>query len=178
MKSKVVMVVAVLLIVSLVCLGTVSCRHDSTVIPDDTEEPNGSDDVVSDDVTSDDVTQSVSEYEYRIEIAAIAVELIAIVNGLDQVLVNPEIEDSEWITTITLAMEDVTTLCDEACQIVPPDSMVNVHIINLETIESLDNAMGMLAEGIDEKDIDLVNQATTEMWLAAEILAEVIEVSE
>ena len=178
MKSKVQMVAAVFLIVSLLCLGTVSCGNDSTVTPADTEEPDVSDDVVSDDVVSDDVAQSVSEGEYRIEITAVAVELIAIVNGLDQVLANPEIEDSVWITTITLAMEDVTTLCDEACQIVPPDSMASVHIINLETIEGLDNAMGMLSEGIDEKDIDLVNQATTEMWLAAEILAEVIEVSE
>ena len=167
MKSKVLMVAAVSLIVSLVCLGTVSCRHASTTIPGDIEEPNGSDDVM----------QPLSEDEYRIEIAAIAVELIAIVNGLDQVLVNPEIEDSDWITTITLAMEDVTTLCNEACQIAPPDSMADVHVINLETIEGVDNAMGMLAEGIDEKDIDLVNQAITEMWLAAEILAEVIEVS-
>ena len=161
MKSKVLMVAVVFLIASLVCLGTVSCRQDSA------EEQNG----------SDDVTQPLSEDEYRIGIAAIAVELIAIVNGLDQVLVNPEIEDSDWITTINLAMEDITTLCDEACQIVPPDSMEDVHIINLEAIDGLDNAMGMMAEGIDTQDIDLVNQATTEMWLAAEILAEIIEVS-
>ena len=162
MKSKVLLVAVVFLTASLVCLGAVSCRQDST------EEQNG----------LDDVTQPLSEDEYRIEIAAIAVELIAIVNGLDQVLVNPEIEDSDWITTINLAMEDITTLCDEACQIVPPDSMEDVHIINLEAIEGLDNAMGTMAEGIDKQDIDLVNQATTEMWLAAEILAEVIEVSE
>ncbi len=162
MKSKVLMVSAVFLIVSLVCLGTVSCRQDST------EEQNG----------SNDVTQPLSEDEYRIEIAAIAVELITIVNGLDQMLANPKIEDSDWITTIILAMEDVTTLCDEACQIVPPDSMADVHIINLEAIDGLDNAMDMLAEGMDEQDIDLVNQATTEMWIAAEILVEVIDVSE
>ena len=127
---------------------------------------------------ADDVMQPLSEDEYRIEIAAIAVELIAIVNGLDQMLVNPEIEDSDWTTTITLAMEDITTLCNEACQIVPPDSMVDVHIINLEAIDGLDNAMGMLSEGIDEQDTDLVNQAATEMWLAAEILAQVTDVSE
>jgi hypothetical protein len=167
------MVAAVFLIVFLVCLGTVSCGNDSTVTPADTEEPD-----VSDDVVSDDVTQPLSEGEYRIEIAAVAVELIAIVNGLDQVLANPAIEDSDWIATITLAMEDVTNLCNEACHIEPPDSMAGVHIINLEVITGLDDAMGTLAEGIDEKDIDLVNQATTEMWLAVEILAEVIEVSE
>jgi len=162
MKSKALMVVAVFLIASLVCLGTVSCHQDST------EEQNG----------PDDVTQPLSEDEYRIEIAAIAVELIAIVNGLDQILANPEIEDSDWITTITLAMEDITTLCDEACQIVPPESMEDIHIINLEAINGLDDAMDMLSEGMDEQDIDLVNQAATEMWIAAEILAVVIDVSE
>ena len=162
MKSRVLLVATVFLMASLICLGTVSCRQDST------EEQNGSDDVV----------QPLSEDEYRIEIAAIAVELIAIVNGLDQMLVNPEIDDPDWTTTITLAMEDITTLCNEACQIVPPDSMVDVHIINLEAIDGLDNAMGMLSEGIDEQDTDLVNQAATEMWLAVEILARVTDVSE
>ena len=162
MKSRVLLLAAVFLLAFLVCLGTVSCRQDST------KEQNGADDVM----------QPLSEDEYRIEIAAIAVELIAIVNGLDQMLVNPEIEDSDWTTTITLAMEDITTLCNEACQIVPPDSMVDVHIINLEAIDGLDNAMGMLSEGIDEQDTDLVNQAATEMWLAVEILARVTDVSE
>ncbi len=178
MKPGIRIVAAVFLIVSLVCLGAVSCRDDSTVTPADTEEPNGADDVASDDVVSDDVTQSAMEDEYRIEIAAIAVELIAIVNGMDQVLANPAIEDPDWITSITLAMEDITTLCDEACHIVPPDSMAGVHIVNLEAIAGLNNEMGILAEGIDEKDINLVNQASTGMWLAAEILAEVIVVSE
>ena len=162
MKSKVLMLAAVFLMASLVCLGTASCRQDST------EEQNG----------SDDVTQSLSENEYRIEIAAIAVELIATVNGLDQMLANPELDNPDWITTINLAMEDITNLCDEACQIVPPDSMEDVHLVNLEAIEGLDNAMEVLSEGIDAHDIDSVNQAITEMWLAAEILAQVIDVSE
>ena len=162
MKFTALTVAAILLVVSLVCLGAVSCHEESN------EEQNG----------SNDITQPLSEDEYRIEIAAIAVELITIVNGLDQMLVNPEINDSDWITTINLAMEDITTLCNEACQIIPPESMEDVHIINLETIDGLDNAMEMLAEGIDEHDIDSVNQATTEMWLAAEILAQVIDVSE
>ena len=162
MKFTALTVAAILLVVSLVCLGAVSCHEESN------EEQNG----------SNDITQPLSEDEYRIEIAAIAVELITIVNGLDQMLVNPEINDSDWITTINLAMEDITTLCNEACQIIPPESMEDVHIINLETIDGLDNAMDMLAEGIDEQDIDLVNQATTEMWLATEILVEVTDVSE
>ncbi|HEY33365.1 MAG TPA: hypothetical protein G4O10_09730 [Dehalococcoidia bacterium] len=162
MKSKVLMAVAVFLISSLLCLGTLSCHQDST------EEQNG----------ADDVTQPLTEDEYRIEIAAIAVELVAIVNGLDQMLANPEIDDSDWLTTINLAMEDITTLCDETCQIVPPESMEDIHIVNLEAINGLNDAMDMLYEGIDEQDIDLVSQAATEMWIAAEILAEVIDVSE
>jgi len=162
MKSKVLTVAAIFLVILLFCLGAVSCHKDST------EEQNG----------AEDVTQPLTEDEYRIEIAAIAVELISIVNGLDQMLATPEIDDTDWITTINLAMEDITTLCDEACQIVPPESMEDVHIINLEAIAGLDNAMYILVEGIDEQDIDLVNQATTEMWFAAEILAEVTDVTE
>ena len=82
MKSKFLMVVVVFLIASLVCVGTASCRHDSTSMAGDIEVQNDSDDVI----------QPLSDDDYRIEIAAIAVELITIVNGLDQVLVNPEIE--------------------------------------------------------------------------------------
>ena len=163
MKYKALLIVTVFLMASLVCMGTVSCRQDSN------EEQNGS---------YDNITQPLTEDEYTIEIAAIALELITTVNGLDQMLSNPEIDDPDWVTTINLAIEDINTLCDEACQIEPPDSMADIHIVNLESISNLDSAAGLLADGIDEKDIDLVNQATTEMWLAAEVLAEVIEVSE
>ncbi|MFC1873430.1 hypothetical protein ACFLW3_01275 [Chloroflexota bacterium] len=163
MKHQALLIVTIVLIASLVCMGAVSCSQDSN------EEQNGS---------YESVTQPLTEDEYNIEIAAIALELITAVNGLNQTLSKPEIDDSNWITTINLAIEDINTLCDEACQIEQPDSMTDIHIVNLESIANLDSAAGLLADGIDKKDIDIVNQATTEMWLAAEILADVIEVSE
>jgi len=162
MKSKILAIMVIFLATSLACFGTISCSQGVT------EEEND----------SGNVTQPLTEDEYRIEIAAIAVELIAIVNGLDQMLANPEIDDPDWITTIDLAMEDITTLCDEACQITPPESMEDIHLVNLEAIAGLDSAMDMLADGIDKQDIDMVHQATTEMWLAAEILAEITGASE
>ena len=168
MKSRVLMVCVFFLIAAFSCVGTVSCSQDLTSTIDDAEMQNGSDDVI----------QPLSEDEYRIKIAAIAVELIAIVNGLDEVLVNPEIENPDWITSVLLAMEDITTLCEEAHQLVPPESLIDIAVVNLEVMDSLDNAMDILAEGIDKNDIELVNEATTEIWLAAEILAEVIDRSE
>jgi hypothetical protein len=168
MKSKVLIVVATFLIVSLVCVGMVSCSQELNSGIGNTGEQNG----------LNESTQTLSEDEYSIEIAAIALELITIVNGLDEMLMSPEIEDPDWITTINLVIEDIVTLCDEAYQIAPPDSMTDIHIVNLEIIDYLDSAIGMLAEGVDKKDMNLVSQATTEMWLAAETLAEVIDLSE
>ena len=89
MKSSILMICSFFLIAPLICVGLVSCHQDLAPTKSDTEVQDGSDDVV----------QPLSEDEYRIEIAAIAVELVAIVNGLDQVLINPEIENPDWTTT-------------------------------------------------------------------------------
>jgi hypothetical protein len=120
----------------------------------------------------------MSEEEYNIEIIAIGVELSDIVNGIDQMLANKEITDPDLITAVNLAIEDVNILSSEVCRIVPPESMADTHSVNLESITNLDNAVGLLAQGIDNRDNNLVNQAITEMWLAVEVLSDVTGTSE
>ena len=151
------MIVIVVLMASLLCIGMTSCRQDSV------EEQD----------TEDEVTQMMSEEDYNIEIIAISVELTDIVNSIDQMLADKEITDPDLITAVNLATEDINILSSEVCLIVPPDSMVDTHSVNLESVNNLDNAVGLLAQGIDNRDNNLVNQAITEMWLAIEVLSDV-----
>ena len=161
MNCKKSMIVIIVLIASLLCMGITSCQKDSIV-----EQDN-----------ADDVNQMMSEEEYNIEIIAIGVELTDIVNGIDQMLANKEITDPDLITAVNLAIEDINILSGEVCRIVPPDSMVDTHSVNLESITSLDNAVWLLAQGIDNRDTNLVDQAITEMWLAVEVLSDVSDTS-
>ena len=168
MKSKVAGTAAVLVVASVACLGIASCAPRPPAEPVDAEsatEPDG-------------VAGTAGEDDYRIEIAAIAAELGATVQDLDGPLSNPNMEDDDWNASVSLALSDIITLCDEASQIVPPDSMANTHLTNLETIERLNNAVGLLTGAIDEADTGTMDQAFTEMWLAAETLAEITDSSE
>ncbi len=168
MTSKAAGTVAVLLLASLACLGVVSCSRDSLSEPIDSGSPNA----------PDGLPQTAGEDEYGIEIAAIAVVLGAIVRDLDGPLTNPETENDDWNTAVSLALLDIVALCDEVSRIVPSDSMANTHMTNLEAMDRLNDAVGLLARAIGEADVDAVNQACTEMWLATEILSEVADSSE
>ena len=168
MKSKALMVVIIFLLASLTCLGVVSCGSDSTPVPGGIETPD----------ESTDVPQAPSEDANIYDMAIIAAELSARYYDLDQLLVKPEIEDDDWILNVTLELADIMTLCDQAWQIVSPDSMTDVEVIFLEAINHFDDAADLLVKGIDEKNIDLMNQASAEMWLATEILAQGAELPE
>ncbi len=169
MTGKTLIITAIiLLLASMTCLGVMSCASDSPPLPSDTEIPGG----------STDESQAVSEETYRSEMAAIAAELNTLHYDLDQLLVNPEIENVDWILEATLALADIVTLCDEAWQIAPPDSMMEAQATFLEAINHFDDAVDSFIRGIDKVDIDLLNQASAEMWLATEILAQVTELSE
>lgn len=168
MKSKVLMVVITFLLAFLTCLGAVSCGSDSTPVPSETETPD----------ESTDVPQAPSEDANIYDMASIAEELTAIYYDLDHLLVRPEIEDDDWILNVTLELADIMTLCDQAWQRVSPDSMTDVEVTFLEAINHFDDAADLLVKGIDEKNIDLINQASAEMWLATEILAQVAELPE
>ncbi|MBN2076724.1 MAG: hypothetical protein JW762_14340 [Dehalococcoidales bacterium] len=162
MKITGLKILIVILMISLVCMGMTSCHQDSVEEQDNV----------------DDVNQMISEEDYNIEIIAIAVELTDVVNSIDQVLANKEITDPDLITAVNLAIEDITILSSEVCRIVPPDSMADTHSVNLESITNLDNAVGLLTQGIDSQDNNLVNQAITEMWLAVEVLSDITGTSE
>ncbi|MFC1913521.1 hypothetical protein ACFLX7_04975 [Chloroflexota bacterium] len=175
MKSKTVATVIILLLASLVSLMVVSCGSTSTLVPSETETPSESS---NDSQVPSEETNTDAEDACRVEIKAIAMALNTVFYALDEMLVNPEIEDDGWLITTALAVSDILTLCDKAGEITPPESMMDVHIVYLEAILHYYDAIEVLLEGLDEGDTDLINQASAEMWIASEILDQVVELPE
>ena len=175
MKSRTVAAVIILLLASLISLMVVSCGSTSKLVPSETETPSESSD---DSQVPSEETYTDEEDAYRVEIKAIAMVLNVTFYSLDEMLVNPEIEDDGWIITTALALSDIMTLCDKAGEITPPESMIDVHIVYLEAILHYYDAIEVLLEGLDEGDINLINQASVEMWIASEILDQVAELAE
>ena len=176
MKSKAIMTLIILLLASSICLGVLSCGSDSTPVLTPLPGPVPSDTKIPSEPT--DVPQDINEGAHRDDMAVIATELSTKVYDLDRLLASPEWENVDWVSKVTLTLENITTLCDAAYKIVPLDSMTDVQATFLEAINHVDDAVDLLVRGIDEEDIDLINQASAEMWLATEILAQVIGLSE
>lgn len=162
MKLKLITTVTVLLIVPLISLGIISCKSSST------PTTGGSTDTAQ--VTNND--------SYRDQMTTIATELEAVYHDLEQLLINPQIENDDWVYEVAILLADMMELCDQAWQIIPPDSINELEFTFLEAVSHFDDALDVLVKGINEGAHDLINEASTEMWLANEILGQVTKASE
>lgn len=171
MRLKALLLVVVTLLALLTSLGTVSCGSD----PGSTETQIGLNNTTA---TLDEIPPSDEEVAYLSETAAITAELNTVFFELDVMLINPEPESDDWIVDVMLALEDMMALSEEASQIVPPDSLADVHTTFMEAMLTLDDAFDILVTAIDEADTGLMNQVSGEMWLAIGILGQLSKPAE
>ena len=162
MKSKVITVLNIIVIVCLLSLGLVSCKSSST---EENDDVNGTNDVTNED-------------NHRDQMVTIATELGDAYYELDQLLTSPRVDDADWVYQVAILLADMMALCDQSWQVIPPDSITEVEFTFLEAISHFDDALDVIVQGINQESYDLITEASTEMWLASEILGQVTRLLE
>lgn len=185
MRARILVLTLAVAITVLLIPGLAACSPDAAPAPADTavpeeqvgvEESFGEDaTIIAEEPDEPPAALTEDETEYLLQIDLITGELTDAFYSLDDLLIDPEVEDDEWLSEIALLVTDILTLCDEAEQVEPPESMTEVHIAFLETLLNFSDATDVLLEGIDSGDTGLIEQASGEMWLASEILAEFMD---
>jgi len=165
MKSKVAQILITLLLSSLVFSGLISCVPYSPQMPDNSAVQSN----------PEAAPQAQAEDAGEDEIVAVAIELKTKSNDLDGLLLIPEINNDEWISKVTLALADITDLCEQAYEVVPLDSMTDEQAVFLEAVNNIDDSVDLLLKGIEGKNVALIDQASAEIWLANEVLTQIVE---
>ncbi len=162
MKQRILIWAVIILLASTMCTGLTACNSSDAQV---TDAP-----AVLDEPPESSPSPDEDEIDCRESLTVITREFNNAFYTLDGLLFNPNFEDDDWISEVSLTMSDIMTLCEEAGQLVPPESMAGDHAIYLEAVTYLGDAMDILLKGIDAGDIDLLNGASAEMWLTSEIL--------
>lgn len=119
-----------------------------------------------------------SEQAYAITIVAHTTRVGQALTELGELMSNPQMGDDEWRLDVAVQLVTIRALYGEATEIDPPSSMTNIHYKYLQAMKHYATATDLIAEGIDELDANLIDQATTEMNMALQLTNEATKLME
>ena len=80
--------------------------------------------------------------------------------------------DDEWTFDVATQLAKIRLVYNEAMAMSPPSSMTEIHSKYTQGLEHYNTMTELLAQGIDELDADLIEQATTEMYIGQDYIDE------
>ena len=93
-------------------------------------------------------------------------------NKLSELMANPQIGDDEWTLAVAVQLAMIRALYEEAMEIEPPSSMANIHYKYVQAMKHYETATHLIAQGFDELDPDLLEQAVAEIETGAQLINE------
>ena len=120
---------------------------------------------------------TASEQNYAATMAEHSSSVGEAMSNLGDLLMNPQIGYDEWTIAVGTEVAIVWLLYDEAQEIEPPNSMVDIHYSYMQAMWHYNEAMYLMVEGIDTLDADLLNQATLEIEMGTAYIYEATELT-
>lgn len=117
-------------------------------------------------------TITAAEQAYASAVAEQAATLTEALSELGDLLQNYQFGDDEWTTDVALQLATIRIVYDEAMAMSPPSSMTEIHYKYTQGLKHYNTMTELLAQGIDELDAGLIEQATTEGYIANDYIAE------
>jgi hypothetical protein len=112
------------------------------------------------------------EQAYAITIANHADILSETFTELAGLMANPQLGDDEWTLNVATQLAIIRLLYDEAIEVTPPSSMANIHQKYVQAMSHYEAATHLIAQGIDELDPSLIDQATEELLRGGQLINE------
>ena len=117
-------------------------------------------------------TLSTSEQNYATAIANQTEKLSTAFTKFGDLLQNYEFGNDEWTINVAAQLVIIRMTCDEARAMEPPNSMSEIHDKYIQGLEHYYTMTDLFTEGIDQLDISLIEQATTEMYKGMDYIEE------
>ena len=122
-------------------------------------------------------TMTPEEQTYRITIENRAAICGQAINALSELMTNLQIGDAQWTFNVAVQLALIQAVYDEAIAIDPPSSMAHIHDKYVQAVEHYETATQLIKQGIDEVNVNLIEQATVELFTGTgtQLLTESIE---
>ncbi len=114
------------------------------------------------------------EQAYAAAIADHAYRVSDTITQLSELMINPQMGNDTWASQVKAELATIQSLYDEVTQMSTPVSMVGIHYTYLQAMSLYQAASQSIAQGIDELDVNLINQAIAEINAGTQLLNEAI----
>jgi hypothetical protein len=85
---------------------------------------------------------------------------------------NYQFGDDEWTINVATQLAKIRLVYDEAMAMSPPSSMTEIHYKYTQGLKHYNTMTELFAQGIDELNASLIEQATTEMYIGKDYITE------
>ena len=158
MKRKLlrVLLVVVLLVIGLIIIGECSSEvGEPTSIPTDVGE-----------------TITVSEQNYLTGLDKNSDTVSKAFIEFTNLTQNPQIGNEEWTVKVAIQLVTIQKAYEEAAKMSPPESLREVHSKYIKAMSCYNDMAYLFAEGIDNNDSELINEATRKIEEGSELIKE------
>lgn len=123
------------------------------------------------------IPMTPEEQTYRINIENRAAICGQAINALSELMANLQIGDYSWTVNVAVHLALIQAVYDEAIAIDHPSSMAHINDKYVQAMEHYNTAAQQIKQGIDEADVNLIEQATAELFTGTgtPLLTEAIE---
>jgi len=122
--------------------------------------------------SSEKPTITATEKAYASTVGDQATTVATALTELGDLLQNYQLGNNEWTINVATQMAKIRMVYDEAMAMTPPSSMTEIHYKYTQGLEHFHTMTDLLAQGIDELDASLLEQAATEMNIGKDYITE------
>jgi len=122
--------------------------------------------------TSPPTTITAAEQAYALVVADQSTTMSTALTELGDLLQDYRLGDDEWATDVVTQLVKIRMVYNEAMAMTPPSSMTEIHYKYSQGLKHYNTMTDLLAQGIDELDASLIEQAATEMDIGTDYIKE------
>jgi hypothetical protein len=115
---------------------------------------------------------TASERNYALAMADHGSRVVAAMSEASNLMENAQIGNDEWIQDLATQLARIRLLYDEALEMEPPSSMVDIHYKYIQAMSHIDTCTDFITEGIDTLNVNLLDQAKSESDMAMEYMGQ------
>jgi flagellar basal body-associated protein FliL len=122
--------------------------------------------------TTEKPTITATEKAYALTIVDQTTTMSKALTELHDLLQNYQLGNDEWTINVATQLAIIRMVYDDAMTLEPPNSMVEIHYKYVQGLKHYHTMTDLLARGIDELDVNLIEQAATEMDTGTDYITE------
>ena len=131
--------------------------------------------LVSPPTTPEKPALTTAEQAYANAVGDQAMSVSKALTQFGELIQNPQNGDDPWTLQVATQLVIIQTVYDQAMELDPPSSMAEIHLKYTQGMKAYNDMTYLFSRGVDELDLNLIDQAVTKMETGIRLINEATE---